>query len=340
MAGAMQTRDEARSGGFTLLELLLVTLLLGLLFGIGLGVLSSLDLGKRAAVGSVQNVVRAARNSAVARNAPASVRLDSKEGWIRARAEQVVGTWHFEGETDGGAFGLTGDNQGASFAGDGYIGQALEFGGSPAGATWVVGVQDDPGFDLSQGFTIDVALRAEGKGSGRALNLGNVLGLEITSANSLRAWFLPTAFDKAGTASPAGRTSAESAPGTFTRGRWFRARVTYDLRFLRLFVDGVEVARAEEAGPVWRPEGPLWISDPKAGFPGSIDELTVAAVTSGSQLRLPETVKLASDAPAEIRFAAGGALDREFHDGPIAFHLEYQDGTRPLLRVGSYGTVE
>jgi prepilin-type N-terminal cleavage/methylation domain-containing protein len=108
----MQTRDEDRSGGFTLLELLLVTLLLGLLFGIGLGVLSSLDLGKRAALGSVQNVVRAARNSAVARNAPASVRLDAKDGWIRARAaEQVVGTWHFEGERDGGAFDLTGDNQ-------------------------------------------------------------------------------------------------------------------------------------------------------------------------------------------------------------------------------------
>jgi hypothetical protein len=144
-------------------------------------------------------------------------------------------------------------------------------------------VQEDPGFDLSQGFTIDVALRAEGKGAGRALNLGNVLGLEVTSANSVRGWFLPTAFDKTGSPSPAGRTSAESAPGSFARGRWFRARLTYDLRFLRLFVDGRRGgARRGDRSGLAAPRVRCGFSDPKAGFPGAIDELTVAAVTSGS----------------------------------------------------------
>ena len=62
--------------------------------------------------------------------------------------------------------------------------------------------------------------------------------------------------------------------------------------------------------------------------------------TATSDGRLPDTVAFANDAPAEIRFAAGGGLDREFHPQPVAFHLVYQDGDERELRVGMYGTVE
>ena len=51
----------------TMIELLLVMALLGLMLGAGVGMVSSLDLGRRASVGLVQNILRAARNSALTR---------------------------------------------------------------------------------------------------------------------------------------------------------------------------------------------------------------------------------------------------------------------------------
>ena len=41
-----------------------------------------------------------------------------------------------------------------------------------------------------------------------------------------------------------------------------------------------------------------------------------------------------------IRFDAGGGLDRGFHGEPVEIELVYDDGTRRVLRVGMYGTVE
>lgn len=332
-------RAQSRAG-FTLLELLMVTVILGLLFGIGLGVVSSLDLGRRAALSSVQSVVRSARNSAVARAAPARVLIDQATGSIRAEGQAIVGTWHFEGGGDFGALDQPFENRGGRTIEDGYIGRALAFAGAPTGSTCALPVASDPGFDLGLGFTLDVALNLEEDGGGRALNLGNVVGLEVTSEGILRGWIVPTAFDKTGTAIPGGRAIAESEPGGVARGRWVRARLTYDRELLRVFADGVELGRAQEVGPVWKPEGPLWICDPKTGFPGTIDELSVLAVTASSDLKLPDTVTFAADAPPEIRFAAGGGLDREYHPQPVAFHLVYQDGAERELRVGLYGTVE
>ena len=67
---------SARKAGLTLIELLLVMGVLALVLGVGLGSLASLNPGERAAVGLVQDALRSAHNSAVARVASARVRRE------------------------------------------------------------------------------------------------------------------------------------------------------------------------------------------------------------------------------------------------------------------------
>lgn len=332
-------RAGARRAGFTMMELLMVMLIVGVLFGVGVGALASLDLGKRAARGSLLNVIRSARTSAVTRGAGSRVRFDAAGSRVAAEGMAVLGTWHFERDATGAAL-YEGENLGGTLIEDGYMGRAISFLGAKPGSAMSVAVHQDPGFDLGLGFTLECALRWEGTGPGRPLNVGNVVLVEVTSLGSVRGSFVPTAEDKSGREIAGGKTTVESEPGALAPGSWTRVRLDYDRRLLRLFLDDVEVARESESGKVWKLEGPLRIGDPKVGFPGAIDRVVIAAVTSTSEYRLPETMRFDEDVPAEIRFAPGGYLDREVHAQALVFYLVDQDGGRQPIRVGLYGTVE
>lgn len=337
-----RTRGAAcapRRAGFTLMELLVVILIVGTLFGIGVGTLASLDLGRRAARGSVLNVIRSARTSAVARGAHSRVRFDTENERVVAEGVAVLGTWHFERDATGAAL-FDGENQGGKLIDDGYIGRAISFAGAKPGSAMTVAVHQDPGFDLSRGFTIECALRWEGATSGRALNVGNIVQLEVTNAGTVRGSFVPVAEDKTRREIAGGKTSIETEPGALEPRKWVRVRLDYDRRLFRLYLDDVEVARAAETAKVWKLEGPLRIGDPKAGFPGALDRLVISAVTSSSEYALPETLVFGDDTPEELVFAPGGYLDREVHARAVAFHLVDQDGGRQPVRVGLYGTVE
>ena len=345
---SQSARTSRRSRrAMTLLELILVMGLLALLMGTGMGMLSSLDLGRRAAVGLVQNVIRAAHNSAVARNAPARVRIDAAAGTLVAEAMAVIGTWHFEDERLEGAFDIAGVLESGTITSDGYIGKALSFaGGSSRAPAAEFPVQDDPSYDFALGFAIDCVVRVDGAGAGRVLRVGETAGLDITGAHAVKAWFVPQVIDAGGAVSRGGKVSIESPPGALAVGRWTRVHIEYDRRRLVLELDGVEVQGVDgkygmpEIAKVWRVEGPLTLSDAQQGLPCSLDNLVISAVSASEEVRVPETVHFAPDSPSEIQFDAGGNLDREVHDGPLSLWLVYDDGTRVEIGVGMYGTVD
>lgn len=321
----------------TLLELLLTMVLLGLLMGVGVGMFSALDFGRRSALALVQNVVRSARNAAVARAAPARVRIDAASGTLAAAALDVAGTWRFEGETLVGAFGIDGRLAGAELGAEGYLGNALRLVSN--GSYAELDVQDDPGFDLRDGFTIDCALRLDSLQSGGVLDVGGAAGLAVAGSGAMRAWLTPEVQATGGTARSGGRILIESLPGALSAGRWQRMRFEYDRRIARVLVDGVEVARTEETAPVWRIEGPLRLGDPRGAMLGRIDDLVVAVVAESEAAVLPPSVHLGPDAPAEVRFDARGHLDREVHAGPLSFQLAFDDGASQIVHIGMYGTV-
>ena len=137
-------RRPAARAGLTLIELVVVMGLIGVLLGAGIGMLSTLNLGERAAIGLVQNVIRAARNTALARSSPAIVRIDRAAGTISAEGTQVVGTWHFEDERMRGGRQLDGRIGGAEVVSGGYIGKALSFTKAQRGSVATVPIDGGP----------------------------------------------------------------------------------------------------------------------------------------------------------------------------------------------------
>ncbi len=326
--------------GTTLLELMLVLTIVGLVFGIGFGLLTSLDLGQRAAVGIVQNVLRAARNTAIASDAPALVRFDLEQGQLTAEALQVVGTWHFEEPTLRGAFDLTGSLEGAKIVPAGFIGGALSFEDSPRGSTASIGVTHLPSYDIANGFAIELAVYLSDEPAGRVVDLGGAAGIDVVDAGALEAWFVQRVVRGDDQDAAGGAIVVRSAPGLARPGRWIRLRASYDRRVFRMSADGVPVAELEVDAPVWNVEGPLQLSDGRRFFAGKIDNLVIRAVGAEEVVQLPGEVRFAAGTPREIRFAPGGSLDREVHQEPVVIQLEYADGRRRELRVGLYGTVE
>ena len=328
--------------GLTLIELLLVMGLIAMVLGAGLGAFASLDPGQRAAVGIVQDLLRTAHNTAVARRAPARVRIDPATGEMVAEGMLVVGTWHFEDETLSGGDELCGVAVGADevLSEDGWIGRGLDFSSSPRGAGVEVAVQDDPAFDPRLGFAIDLAVRPSGTGAARLLDLGGAVQIEIGSGGSLRASFRRRVADEFGRTVAGGRLAAETPAGSVRPGRWSRLSVQYDRRALRLAVDGVPLATAFAEEQVAALEGPLWIGGGSTPFLGTIDELVVAVVSGEAQGALPSSVRFAEGAPRTIQFAPGGALDPARHREPVRVGIELGDGTVRTVLVSRYGTVE
>jgi len=333
-------RSGSSAAAFTLIELVFTMGLIALLLGIGLGAVASLDLGAHAAVGLVQNTLRQANNWAVARRAPARVRIDPAQGTIRAEGLDVIGTWHFEKMPPRGAFGLDGNVFGAELVDDGYIGKALTFRGMPAGARYEVDVRDDPAYNLTTGFQVHCALRPEKVAQGLVLRLGDALGIDVTSGLGLRAFFGAQRYDELGNPRPASKPSLSTPDGVLRPDRWNRVIVSYDRSELIVLVEGIVVARLPEEADVIAVDGPLVLGGGSRPWAGSIDSLVISAVGEEDAVQLPEGSSFAADSPREIAFAAGGGLDRSIHAEPVALYVELGSGERIKVQVNLFGTVE
>lgn len=337
-----------RRAGLTLIELLAVMAVIGILLGAGVGMLASLDLGERAALGRIQSVLRATRNTALARRAPARVRLlapgapgnrGEGDGWaLRPEVLELVGTWHFEGDLEG-AFGLVGAAEEPAFADDGYIGRALSLAARDDSLVEFP-VQRDPAYDFEQGFVLECALRLEGGHQpGVLVDAGGLFGLELQAHGALSGWLVPAGLDERGQLRPQGRQELRTADGALSGRDWHRVRLEYDRRLVRLLVEGVELARSELDVPLWRMEGPLALGDRSHRVGAGLDALVVGAFAPAPAVVLEDTLRLLEPVPV-VGFDAAGHLDRELHGERVELVLELEDGRRATVHVGAYGTVE
>jgi type II secretory pathway pseudopilin PulG len=335
--------DAIRSSkaGLTLLELLAVMFIMALVLGGGLGFFAGMDLGKRQAAGLVRNVLRSAQNTAIASGAPARVRIDKARNALWAESLATVGTYHFEGQSLTG-FGPAGTAEPEDFDERGFVGACFRPAGH-LGHRAEIPLENDPACDFTHGFSLECALLRESEDGGRVLSLGSsespTLALDLGANGALRAR-MRTRVGAADSDQPGGAVILQSEPGLVPVGRWFKVRVRYDRARFELLLDGALVDAEEEENFVWRVDAPLVLSDGALPFPGRIDNLVIAAMVVGDPSTLPETVRFAPDVPPVVQFAASGGLDRERHRDPPRIGLDYQDGSREIVTVGLYGTVE
>jgi len=341
-----QRRAPSEAGareGFTLLELLLVMGLIGIITGVGLGLFAGFDPGRRAAVGLVQNVLRSAQQSAVARRAPALVHFDRATGTLIAEALEVAGTWHFESMDLPGARGLDGlafDFPGEVLAEDGFTGQALDFGRGGRRPRVEVDVSVDSLLNPRRGFQLDVALRPAANMGARVVDLGGVVQLSVRGDGGVDARILTERIDELGRPVVGPPVTLRSAPGVLRLGRWTRVSLVYDRRELVLSADGVPLAATGEERALWALVGPLVLGDATQRWPGAMDQLVLSTVTASEEYTLPSTVTFDERTPTLVRFLAGGSLDPALHAGPVVFGLVFEGGGGDEVRINPFGPVE
>ncbi|MFT4541076.1 MAG: hypothetical protein ACI841_001504 [Planctomycetota bacterium] len=339
---------EAQAGeshahiGMTLVELMLVMALVSVILGMGLGMFASLNPGERIAVGMVQNVVRSAGNTALARGAPARVEIDRNSSTITAKAMKIIGTWRFENTSYDGAFDIDGTTIGGGrLVDDGFQGKAISFDGEPLGSKWEATVQNDPAWDFEDGFAVDLCLRREEARAMLILSIGQVIVVRATQHGALEVYFVTKRVSKSGVTSSGGRIWLKSEAGVLRLSRWDRVRVVYDRHLYRMIVNDVEVAALAADMPVFDIDMPLIIGGgSQLPLPASIDNLVVATMDGEDTFRLPESVRFAPESAREVQFAAGGGLEPTHHEAPVQILLEFGDGRQESVTIGLYGTVE
>lgn len=330
-----QREDRSARAGVTLLELVLVMAILATVLGVGVGLFAALDVSKRATLGELKGVLRAARTSATAQGATTRVRIDAENGLVWAELLHTVGTWHFEGDLNG-AFGHGGVLRDGAYLDDGYIGKALGFWGQP-GSRAEIPLNQDPAFELRDGFRFTAAIQNDG--GGRLLEVGRTFQVDLNAAGSVRASFTAELL-KDGAPQPGGQVVAQTEVGVLRPGRWSLLEIVYDRVALRILVDGLEVAQTAESAPVWKVDDPLTLGSSRRPYNGAIDCLVVAVAVPEEPVALPVDARFDAGTLKEIVFEAAGGLDRRVHPEPVFLHVDFEDGTRETVSVGTFGTVE
>jgi prepilin-type N-terminal cleavage/methylation domain-containing protein len=332
---------RVRRRGLTLIELLMVMGLMAMMLGLGVGALTSIDLGTYGAGSMVRSTLRSTANWSRARQAPARVRIDSATGTMFAEGLTVVGTWHFEKVPLRGAFDLNGELRDAFLVDDGFVGKALSFNGAPPNASYEIPVQTDPAFALQEGFQFQFVLRAEGRSRGTLIRIGDTIKIEVNSDLGLKMSIMTQRFDpESQQLKAAGKAVLETPPGVLAVDQWRHVLLTYDRTQLAIFVEGVRVAVVAEQGSVAASKSKLVLGGGQTPWEGSIDNLVINAVGAQEEVQLPDGVQFMEGTPKQIAFGPDGGLDRSIINEPIQFEIEYADGRRDTFRVNMYGTIE
>ncbi|QDU83886.1 hypothetical protein Pla163_09870 [Planctomycetes bacterium Pla163] len=340
-------RTAASRRGLTLLELLMVMTVIGIVFGLGIGALSTMDLGRGADAEALRGALRSARASALAERHPAAVDVvtdpETQRTSLVVRRMRTLGTWHFESPDGRGTDGLTASPvKGATQIDDGFVGRALHFSGRERDARAEIALETKSAYDVRDGFSIDLVVRLDSTSGGTVFRLGKrtrICGLEVVEGGGLLGFVVPLYSDSTGRELQAGRVDLKLPPGTLEAGRWIRLTLAYDGAQLRLFVDGFLSGVVDVQGPLPRIDEPLVLGGEPVPFPGAIDSLVLRGVDVSEPLPLSQNAEWPAELPRRIQFDADGSLDVLIHGGlPLELVLP-SEPDEPVF-VGRLGVVQ
>lgn len=301
-----------RSRGFTLLEMMVVMILLGIVAGLGFAGFDRMDPGSRGLQVSLETFLEASRDRA--RGSGQEVRLRVLPGGEESGAR--VARWVFQAALEAGFEPQFAARERVALEGGARLGEPGRCGGGLDLSDGGRAVLEGRGgrVETGNGFSLEFDYLLPESAAGRLFEWEGLLELEFRRGGGLGARL------RAGDGEFLSWVQLEATPESVRLGRWQRLRFAAADGVAQLWLDGALAAR-ESTGPALAiATGPLAFGSDEGGFRGRVDEalLWTRVVEEGAEI--PQLITLALGTP-EIVFDRYGRLDATAHADAVPVRL-------------------
>ncbi|MFT7517401.1 MAG: prepilin-type N-terminal cleavage/methylation domain-containing protein [Myxococcota bacterium] len=298
-------RQQSHSSAFTLLELMVVMVMIGIVAGIGMAGFDRIEPGRSSLQAAVENFIESSRDRARASNQTVVLSLNPATEQEAARWQRLVFRNVFEASFEASAqirenVQLEGQ---AQLEVAGRCGACLDL---SEGGVAVVNGRGTP--NLSEGFVVDFDCYPLDTDSGQILNWSGILSIE-----QLRNGVLICKV-RAGNGDFFSDITLETAVGSLQALRWQHIRIVAANGKCALQIDGREVASAElpeylsaaQDVPVFGDDNQPWL--------GKIDEFFVQSRNAELGPQVPDDVQMIMSSPTISFDRFGGLADSHSDD--------------------------
>jgi prepilin-type N-terminal cleavage/methylation domain-containing protein len=299
--------EKARLAGFTLLELIIVMLVLGVVAGVSIAGIDRFDPGNLGLRSSVETFLESSRDRARVSGHPVTVVQQAATPEREARFLRFVYRRALEASFEK----RFEQREGLRYAGSAAIGAVGRFGACgdlrEGGAITVAG-RGMP--ELRAGFSLDLDFFSPLGEAGELLNWDGMLSIVVRRSGVVAASL------RAGSKNFMQDFLLESSADSSKIRKWQHLKLVAADEVFLMMLDGREVARMsipiELAAPIAEPV----LGDLEDGWRGLVDEFTVWARVGEQGPSIPSTVAI--DPPAlRLLFDRNGMLDSSAHSGPV-----------------------
>lgn len=316
-----------RSTGFTLLELVIVMILLGVIAGLGVASYDNFAPGNRAVSSSVQTFLESSRDQARISGHPVVVEVQYEAEYDTDRLVRRVQRPRMEAGFEPAhqrREGVMPDGA-AVLGASGRYGAALDL---RAGGNATVGDGESLP-DTRNGYVLEFHFLDEGSGGARLFEWDNLVEIRTGRGGDL------VASVRAGEGEYFSDVRVDVPPGLLEPGRWHLLQLRVEDAQAEVRIDGT-VAVVQAIPPVFgSPEGPPRFGDPDDAFHGLVDEFTfrARAVENGPELRSGIRIRLGSE---RLVFDRHGRLDATVHGSGVPVEMQEFDETFDSFVVGRF----
>lgn len=320
----MPRRTDA---GFTLAELMLVMVLVGVLLGIGVAGVDRVDPGARGLQASVEAFVKSTRDRARSTGQPVVMAFVPASDEAPAQLVRYVFRQRLEANFEP-AFS---EREGvqivapASLGKPGRIGAGLDL--SQGGGATLIGRGGR--FRSPAGLQVEFDFRADELDGGKMLAWKDLATVELQRDGSLR-WKVVYQADNTTT-----ELELASEAGLVRKGRWHHLRAIALDGQMQLYLDGELLGEREATGALPATNAAPYLGDPDGRFTGAIDEFVVWGRVRESGPTLNDEQDMFVGA-LELVFDRFGRLDPSVHEEPVDMRISTRGTEVGAFRVGVF----
>ncbi len=298
--------------GFTLAELMLVLVILGVIMGMGMSGADRMDPGGRGMQRMVESFVSSSRDRARATGQNVVVRLEKATPDDPGTFARLVYRRQLEATFEP-AFE---HREQVQLAGSAALGKVGRFGAgldlTQGGIATLVGRGGT--FHSPQGLQLEFDMRIDEPANCKLAEWENLLDLSVRSNGSLQ-WIVSLGDGKTWN-----EQTLTTPAGLITPGRWHHLRASAAADSMALVLDGKVIAQVSTTGIQPPADGALAIGDGDGRFVGMIDEVQVwgLAREAGPELNHDQDVFFGTD---EVVFDRHGRLNPQVHSEPVPLRI-------------------